>query len=100
MKNYNTLSQEINKLKEQGHTEDFTPQQNCLECRNGEYKIFQDEFRVDKYFRLEDNTDPSDQSIPYAISSDKYKLKGVLLNGYGIFPDIMANEMLDKLTIH
>ncbi len=43
MENYDMLSQGTNKLKEQGYTEDFNPQQNCLECRNGEYKIFHDE---------------------------------------------------------
>lgn len=75
MENYDTLSQGINKLKEQGYTGDFTSQQNCLECRNGEYKIFHDEFRVDKFFRFDDNTDPSYQSTLFAISSDKYKLK-------------------------
>jgi hypothetical protein len=42
---------------------------------------------------------PSDQSILYAISSDKYQLKGVLVNAYGIYSDPVTDEMLEKLTV-
>ncbi len=97
MESYETLSEAINSLKQQGYTEDFNLQQSCIECRNGEYQIFHDEFHIDKTFRFEDNTDPADQSILYAISSEKYHLKGVLVNGYGIYSDSITNEMADKL---
>ncbi|MBA3683133.1 MAG: phosphoribosylpyrophosphate synthetase [Bacteroidetes bacterium] len=97
MENYDTLVEAINGLKKQGYTEDFNLKQNCIECRNGDYKIFHNEFHIDKFFRFEGNTDPADESILYAISSDKYKLKGVLVNGYGISSEPLTNEMLDKL---
>ena len=97
MENYDTLVEAINGLKKQGYTEDFNLKQNCIECRNGDYKIFHDEFHIDKFFRFEGNTDPADESIVYAISSPKYKLKGVLVNGYGTSSESLTNEMLDKL---
>ena len=99
MENYSNLVDAIKGLRKQGYTVDFNLQQNCIECKEGDYKIFHNEFSIDKYFRFEDDTDPTDQSIIYAISSDKYKLKGILVNGYGVYSDPVANEMMDKLSI-
>lgn len=97
MEAYETLSEAMNALKAQGYTEDFNLKQNCIECREGHYKIFHDEFKIDKSFRFDVNEDPSDQAVLYAISSEKYHLKGVLVSGYGIYSDPITNEMLDKL---
>jgi hypothetical protein len=99
MERYATLSQTMESLRKEGYTEDFNLQQNCLQCRNGEFKVFTDEFKVDKYFRFEGESNPSDSSILYAISSDKYGLKGVLVNGYGIYSEPVTDEMLRKLEI-
>lgn len=99
MEYYDTLSEAISALQQQGYTEDFNLNQNCIECRNGEYKIFHDEFKVDKYYRFEGQTDPADESILYAVSSDKYGLKGLLVNGYGINSEAITNEMLDTLRM-
>ena len=87
----------MNALKAQGYTEDFNLKQNCIECREGHYKIFHDEFKIDKAFRFDVNEDPADQAVLYAISSEKYRLKGVLVSGYGIYSDPITNEMLEKL---
>lgn len=97
MESFDTLVEAINELKKQGYTEDFNLQQNCIECRNGEYTIFQNEFEIDKFFRFEGESNPDDSSILYAISSDKYNLKGILVNGYGIYSEDMADEMVEKL---
>lgn len=99
-KSYNNLIEAISDLKSQGYTEDFNLRQNCLECRNGEFKIFHNEFEVDKYFRFDNDTDPGDQSIIYAISSDNHKLKGVLINSYGIYSEPVTDEMLNKLKMN
>jgi hypothetical protein len=99
MEPYVTLSQTINDLRKEGYIEDFNLQQNCLECRNGQFKIFAEEFKVDKYYRFEGDSNPSDSAILYAISSDKYKLKGVLVNAYGIYSEPVTDEMLQKLKV-
>lgn len=99
MENYETLTEAIEGLRKQGYVEDFNLKQNCIECRNGEYKVFHDEFHIDKYFRFEGQTDPADECILYAISAEKYKLKGVLVNGYGISSEAITNEMLAKLSM-
>lgn len=97
MENYDTVVEAIDGLRKQGYTEDLNLKQNCIECRNGDYTIFHNEFHIDKFFRFEGNTDSADESVVYAVSSDKYKLKGLLVNGYGISSETLTNEMLDKL---
>ena len=99
MQQYSNLIEAIDGLKAEGYTEDFNLGQQCIECRNGQYKIFHDEFVIDKYFRFDESSDASDQSVIYAISSDKYKLKGILINAYGIYSEPLTNEMLNKLKI-
>ena len=99
MNSYSTLSETMNDLRKEGYTEDFNLQQNCLECRNGEFKVFTDEFKIDKFFRFEGASNPSDAAILYAISSDVHNLKGVLVNGYGIYSEPVTDEMLKKLEM-
>jgi len=99
MQQYSNLIEAINGLRKEGYTEDFNLQQHCLECRNRQYQLFHDEFVVDKYFRFDVSSDAGDQSIIYAISSEKYGLKGILINAYGIYTEPVTNEMLNKLKI-
>lgn len=99
MKSYVTLSETMNELRKEGYVEDFNLRQNCLECRNGQFKVFADEFKVDKYYRFEGASNPSDSAILYAISSDSKQLKGILVNAYGIYSEPVTDEMLQKLEI-
>ncbi|PZD77943.1 phosphoribosylpyrophosphate synthetase [Mesonia sp. K7] len=99
MKSYDNLVEALQGLKKQGYTEDFNLKENCLECSKGKYKIFHNEFEIDKTFRFEDDTSsPEGSSILYAISSDKFNIKGTMVNSYGIYSDDIADEMLDKLN--
>lgn len=93
-----TLIEIIDDLRKEGYTEDFNLEESCLECRAGGFQLFHHEFQVDKYFRLEGETDPSDSVIIYAISALTNGEKGVLVNSYGIYADPIASEMLDKLA--
>jgi hypothetical protein len=98
MENYEpTLSETLNKLKAEGYTEDFNLNADCVDCRSGQLKIFPSEFHIDKHFRFEGQYDPGDAAILYAISSEKYNVKGVIVNGYGIYSEALTNEMLSKL---
>jgi hypothetical protein len=99
MNPYVTLSETMNDLRKEGYVEDFNLQQNCLECRNGKFKVFAEEFKVDKYYRFEGESNPDDAAILYAISSDKHQLKGVLVNAYGIYSEPITDEMMEKLQI-
>lgn len=95
---YETLSEAINALRAQGYTEDFNLQSHCLDCRVGEIQLFPHEFEIDKLFRFYGPSDPDDESILYAISSDTYKLKGLLVNAYGPDADMLTQDMIEKLN--
>ena len=58
------------------------------------------QFVIDKFYRFEGESNPSDEAILYAISSTKHDLKGVLVNGAGIYTDDITNEMLESLKIN
>jgi hypothetical protein len=44
-------------------------------------------------------SDPGDEEILFAISSGKYKLKGLLVNAYGLYADTLTLAMEQKLNI-
>jgi hypothetical protein len=99
MEQYSNMIEAINGLRKEGYTEDFNLEQQCLSCRDGQFKLFHDEFMIDKYYRFDVSSDAADQSIIYAISSLKHNLKGILINAYGIYSEPLTNELLKKLQI-
>lgn len=94
---YDTLTDAINRLRQQGYTEDFNLKNYGIDCRMGEFQLHPDEFEIDKLFRFYGPSDVDDESILYAISSEKYGLKGLLVNGFGVSSDAITQEMIDKL---
>jgi hypothetical protein len=99
MDNFNTLIDAIEHYRKEGYIEDFNLRQNCLECRNGAFRVFHNEFRIDKFYRFDQDTDPADQTIIYAISSPKYGLKGILINAYGVYSEPLTDEMVSALAM-
>ena len=100
MESYATLVEAIDGLKTQGYTEDFNIKGNYIDSTLSKHQLSPDDFKVDKVFRFEGESDPEDQAVLYAISSEKYSLKGTLVNAYGIYSDSGANEIIKKLNAH
>src|SRR5690349_9129746 len=101
MENYlTTLSEVINELRKRGYTEDLNLQSDCLLCQGGKLALQPEDFNIDRFYRFEGASDPADQAILYAISSEKYNLKGVLVNGYGTSADPLTDAMVRKLETH
>jgi len=99
MEEMTTMTEVIAKLRADGYAEDFNLQQNCLVCRDGHFSVFHNEFIIDKVYRFEGESDPADEATVYAISSPKYDIKGVLVNGAGIYTDELTDEMVASLEI-
>ncbi len=93
---YETVSEAINQLRQQGFTTDFNLEKNCLVCHPETFNP--DDFEIVDIYRYEGNTDPADEATVYAIES-KTGLKGILVTGYGTSIDNMSAEILDKLRI-
>lgn len=97
LENYGTLSETLNGLAGAGYTLDFNIKEDCLVCDRSNTTLSPDEFQIDKVYRFEGASNPDDQSIVYAISSPRFGVKGVLVNGYGIFADDMPSKLIEKL---
>ena len=93
-----TLSEVMNELRKRGYTEDFNLRDDSIYCRNGACVLYPDDFLIDRYYRFEGPSDPADQAILYAISSEKFGMKGVLVNGYGTSSNPLTDAMVKKLS--
>lgn len=94
---YDTLSQAVEALKEEGYREDLHLKSNCVECRARGFEMLTADFEVDQVYRFEGDSNPADASVLYAISSEKYNLKGLLIDAYGAYADPLTSEMIQKL---
>ncbi len=97
MNEMTTLSRVLTVLRERGYTEDFNLSNTCLVCQGNSLQVFPEEFVVDKHYRFEGPSDPGDEAIVYAISSTTHNIKGVLVDGYGIYSDKVSDEMIKAL---
>jgi len=94
---FGTLSETINGLIKMGYTHDFNILEDCLVCDQISGFLSPEEFQIDKVYRFEGDSDPDYQSILYAISSVKFAVKGILVNGYGISADEATSKLIEKL---
>ncbi len=85
MKNFETLLDALNDLISRGYTEDFNVDEDMMQDREKDIKMTADEFEIDEFYRFEGESNPSDMSILYAISSEKYSLKGTLVSAFGTY---------------
>lgn len=84
-----TLSQAINKLQIEGYTSGITPDE--LGTLNSS------DWVIKKIQRFEGNTNPSDNSILYAIERKDGTRKALLINAYGVYNDSNINAFISKV---
>lgn len=97
---YDTLTAAVAGLAKRGYEYDFNLADDCLECKALDLQLMPEEFEIDEFYRFEGMTDPADSAVIYAISSPVGNLKGVLIDGYGVYAENISPELLDKLKIH
>lgn len=89
-----TFLQVLSKLKSDGYTEDFNKMITLKECSDA---LESCDYQIDHWYRIDELSDPSSQTIIYAISSKSKR--GVLVNGYGIYSDPVMNDAIQKLSL-
>lgn len=97
---FGTLSETINALISLGYDHDFNITEECIVCNQANITLSPTDFQIDKVYRFEGQSNPDDQSILYAISSPKFDIKGILVNGYGISSDETTSKLIEKLETH
>jgi hypothetical protein len=98
MKTFDTLLEALNDLRETGYDLDFNLKQSFLDCPQLAKHFSAEQFHVDKVYRFEGETDPSDSSILYGISTLDGN-KGILVEAYGAYASTSDDAILKKLQI-
>lgn len=98
MENYQTLVEALNGLKERGYTLDFNLANGVLHNTEENLVLQPEDFSIAEVHRFEGMSDPGDNSVVYGIVSDKYNVKGVFVNAYGVYSDDISEELLKKLN--
>jgi len=97
---YDTVTAALTDLVNRGYNLDFNLTSEALECKSINLQLMPEEFEIEEVYRFEGMTDPADSSVVYAISSNLGNLKGVLVDGYGVYAENISPELLNKLKIH
>lgn len=98
MENYSSLLEALNGLKARGFTLDFNLANGTLHNSTENIILQPEDFTICELHRFEGMSDPSDNSILYAIESTKYNVKGVFINAYGVYADDVSEDLLKKLN--
>lgn len=99
MKNYESLVDALDDLKQRGYEADFATDSACLYCGDLDLRLNPEEFNVDEVYRFEGDSTPDDSAVLYAISSST-GVKGTLVDGYGAYSENLSFEMAKKLQNH
>lgn len=88
----------INWLKEQGYQIEFSLENEYVQDKDKTLSLYPKDFNIDHTFRFSGPTNPANEVILYAISSNDKKHKGIIFNAYGVFADQLSSEMIDKIS--
>jgi len=92
-----TLSECINTLKKYGFEHDFlVTQDGYLKTYNHDKTWNPEDVQIENYYRFEGQSDPSDNSILYALVT-KEGTKGTLSHPYGADSDGNAEDFIKRI---
>lgn len=94
-----TLVEVITVLRSRGYTEDFNLLEENISYKIGGEKINLHDIVIDKIYRFTGQNDLEDEAILYAMRNLKDGAKGVFVNGYGIYTDEGANNIIKQITV-
>ena len=80
MKNYNSLADALNDLKQRGYVADFKTQTVCLYCGDLDMRLDPQDFIIDETYRFEESLNGS-SCLLLAITSTT-GLKGTVVDNY------------------
>lgn len=100
MQVYENLIDALSDLKNRGFTTDFNLAFNTIKCSKTGQSLSPLEFEIVEHYRFEEDTNPSDSSVLYAIKAIQGEMKGVLIDAYGVYGEAISDTMIQKLKVH
>jgi hypothetical protein len=97
---YDSLSACVNDLQKRGYTTDLEVNERGLLSRVREEPLDPEKFTIDEFYRFEGTSDPADMSIVYAISSEEFGIKGLIVNAFGTYASSVVDRMVSRLDAH
>ena len=98
MGKYTSLSEAINDLTKKGYSYNFNMKDEFIECAEKNCQLKPEEFEIDEKHRFQEMSDVDNESVLYAISSTDGKIKGLLVNAYGVYADYASFLLVQKLS--
>ncbi len=95
---YPSLSVAIQKLQEEGYSEDYNLHSAGVENKNRKTIHPASDLNVIKYYRFEGMSNPADNTVLYVIETSNGH-KGLLVDAYGAYSGNIPRDLLDKLRI-
>lgn len=101
-RSYETVSEAVNDLVKRGYTANLSveTEKEYLVSDTPFAELSPEDFSIDEVYRFEGMTDPGDEMIVYAISSNDNRIKGVVVNAFGIYASHRANRLVAHLERH
>lgn len=98
MESYDTLTEALEAVREQGYTLDYNLKNDCLKCQQNAIELHPADFDIVDVYRFEGMTDPGDSTVLYTIEA-KNGQRGTLVDAYGPYSEAISPEMASKLSI-
>ncbi len=96
--NFQSLSEALEALRQEGYTRNFNLQETRIECSEKKDQFDPSQFTITKAYRFEGFSDPADNSVVYAVEAADGS-KGTLVDAYGPYSQALSPEMLQKLKV-
>jgi hypothetical protein len=99
MKNYESLADALDDLRKRGYEADFETQSFGLYCSDLDLRLIEEECHIDEVYRFEEDLNPDDNAVVYAISSST-GVKGTIVDGFGASAGNISFDIAKKLQYH
>jgi len=99
MKQYDSVLDAINDLQKRGFTYDFNLDKDIINPILIKDSHSPEDIKIVEVYRFEGESDSSESAVVYALESEKFHLKGFMVNAYGIYSDAHSSALIAKLQV-
>ena len=93
-----TVLEVIEELRKKNYSDDFEINKGRILAKNSGGSFEPEELIIEKIFRYEGDSNPSDNAVVYAITA-KNGIKGILLDSYGAYSDTELAKIIARIPV-